>query len=141
MQMGLKYALWALESMILPPLCIVFPRAVISLVWAWRRQEPIKKRLWRPVHSLVLSHLIFFAAIIFIGTLYPAEGEPSARIIHPGADKALEVLFYSSLVSCAFWIWRMKGFRWFAASLMAAIECPIVGALFIAGMSVTGDWL
>jgi hypothetical protein len=34
-----------------------------------------------------------------------------------------------------------EGFRWFASRLMAAIECPIVGALFIAGMSVTGDWL
>ena len=35
----------------------------------------------------------------------------------------------------------MKGFRWFAASSMVVIEIPIVGAIFIAGMSVTGDWL
>jgi hypothetical protein len=34
-----------------------------------------------------------------------------------------------------------EGLPLVAASLMAVIECPIVGALFIAGMSVTGDWL
>ena len=130
--------------MILPPLCILLPLAVVSLVWAWRRQHPIRKRLWRPSDWLVLSHLLFFAATISIGALYPAEGSHyggPARALHHGADEALNVLFYVSLVSCAFWIWRMKGFRWFAASLMAVLECPIVGALFIAGMSVTGDWL
>jgi hypothetical protein len=35
----------------------------------------------------------------------------------------------------------MKGFRWFAGSLMALMEVPVLGALFVAGMSVTGDWL
>ena len=143
-RIGLRYALEALESVILPPLCILLPLAVVSLVWAWRRQQPVSRGLWRPVHWLMLSHLFFFAATIFIGMLYPAEGSPyngSPQIIHHGAEAALNRLFYGSLVSCAFWIWRMKGFRWFAASLMAVIECPIVGALFIAGMSVTGDWL
>jgi hypothetical protein len=130
--------------MILPPFCILLPLAVVSLVWAWRLQQPVSRGLWRPVHWLVLSHLFFFAATIFIGSLYHAEGSPyngSPRTIHHGAEVALNTLFYGSLVSCAFWIWRMKGFRWFAASLMAVIECPIVGASFIAGMSVTGDWL
>jgi len=92
----------------------------------------------------VLSHLLFFAATIYIGVLYPAEGSPyngSSRAIHHGAEAALDVLFYGSLASCAFWIWRMKGFRWLSASLMTIVECPIIGALFIAGMSVTGDWL
>ena len=123
----------------LPPLCIFLPLAVVSLVWAWRRQQPMRRHLWRPVHWLVLSHLFFFGTAIIIGTLYPYDR--TARAIHHRAAQVLNVLFYGSLVSCAFWVWQMKGFRWFAASLMAVIECPIVGALFIAGMSVTGDWL
>jgi hypothetical protein len=143
-RIGLRYALWAVESMILPPLCILLPLAVVSLVWAWRRQQPMKGQLWKPVHWRVLSHLFFFAATILVGTLYPAEGWPYgglARAIHHRAEGAISVLFYGSVVSCGFWIWRMKGFRWFAASLMAVIECPIIGAVFIAGMSVSGDWL
>jgi len=68
-QLGLRYALWALESMILPPFCILLPLAVVSLIWNWRRQQPMSKPLWRPAHWLVLSHLLFFAATIHIGVL------------------------------------------------------------------------
>ena len=39
------------------------------------------------------------------------------------------------------WIWRMKGFRWYASSLTGLIELPTFAAMFVAGMSVTGDWL
>jgi len=35
----------------------------------------------------------------------------------------------------------MKGFRWYAGSLMALMELPTFGALFVAGMSVAGHWL
>lgn len=144
MRVGLRYALWTVESMMLPPLCILLPLAVVSLVWAWRVQQPKRRQLWKPVHWLVLTHLFFFAAIILIGAVYPADRTAysgSAAAIHHGANATIELLFYGSLVSCGFWIWRMKGFRWFGASLMAVIECPIIGASFIAGMSVTGDWL
>jgi hypothetical protein len=125
--------------MILPPLSILLPLAVLSLVWAWRHQQPVRKQLWRPVHWLVFSHLLFFGMAILIGDLYPYDRP--ARTVHHRADQALDFLFFASLASCAFWIWRMKGFRWFAASLMAVMQCPILGALFIAGMSVTGTWL
>jgi hypothetical protein len=61
------------------------------------------------------------------------------------ADKTakvyLDAVTYGSLASCEFWIWRMKGFRWYATSLMALVELITWGALFVAGMSITGDWL
>jgi hypothetical protein len=34
-----------------------------------------------------------------------------------------------------------EGVRWYAASLMAMAELITFGALFIAGMSVSGDWI
>ena len=96
----------------MPPFNIVLPLAVLSLVWAWRRQRPISRRIWQPVHWLVLGHFFFFVAPIAIGTLYPAEGSSyggSARAIHHGAEAALNVLLYGSLVSCGLWIWRIEG--------------------------------
>ena len=60
---------------------------------------------------------------------------------NPAGETYLDVALYGSLASCAFWIWRMKGFRWSAAMLMAMLEVPVFGALFVAGMSVSGDWL
>jgi hypothetical protein len=35
----------------------------------------------------------------------------------------------------------MKGFRWYATSLMVLVEVLTWGALFVAGMSVSGDWI
>ena len=64
--------------------------------------------------------------------------------VHPvdrSADLCLDVLTYGSLVSCAFWVWRMKGFRWYAASVMLLVELPTWGAFCIAGMAITGYWL
>jgi hypothetical protein len=35
----------------------------------------------------------------------------------------------------------MKGLRWFAVSVVALLEIILMGAFFVAGMAVTGDWL
>jgi hypothetical protein len=35
----------------------------------------------------------------------------------------------------------MKGFRWFAVSLVTVLEMILFGAFFVAGMAVSGDWL
>ena len=90
----------------------------------------------------VLTHLLFFPAMIAVGVLLPAStlnGQLLSR--NELGNSSLEILFYASLVSCAFWIWKMKGLRWFAAGLTAFMELFIVGALFAASMSVSGDWL
>lgn len=59
----------------------------------------------------------------------------------PAAKHCLDAVTYGSVVSCGYWIWRMKGMRWFATSLMFVAEVITYGALFIAGMAVSGDWL
>jgi hypothetical protein len=41
----------------------------------------------------------------------------------------------------AFWVYKMKGLRWFAVSLVGLLEVIILSASFVAGMSVSGDWL
>jgi hypothetical protein len=46
-----------------------------------------------------------------------------------------------SLATSIFWWWRMKGLRWLAASLLVFQQVILVGAGFVAGMSVSGDWL
>jgi hypothetical protein len=107
------------------------------------RQKPFTTGFWKPYHWLAACHLLFFVAAIAVGVF---EGNPISNptIPHPpirSVELCLDALTYGSLVSCGFWIWRMKGFRWFAASLMALAELIVWGALFVAGMAVSGDWL
>ncbi len=142
-QSALRFSEWALEFMLVPPVCFVFALAAVSFVWAGQKQRPYQTRLWKPYHWLVLTHLLFFPAVILVGVLcanpvtnptIPHQTDRSARFY-------LDALSYGSFASCAFWIWRMKGFRWYASSLMALIELPTFGALLVAGMSIAGDWL
>jgi hypothetical protein len=113
---ALRFAEWALEFMIVPPICFAFLAAAISLVWAGQKQRPVQTRLWKPHHWLAFTHLLFFAAAIVVGVL--GQNPVTNPTIAHSADKTamfyLDAVTYGSLASCAFWIWRMKGFRWYA---------------------------
>jgi hypothetical protein len=140
---ALLFSEWALEFMAVPPVCFAFLVAAVSLLWAANKQRPFQTRLWKRHHWLAFAHLLFFAVAIVIGVLgqsthpYLIPPYPADRT----AKLCLEAVKYGSLASCAFWIWRMKGFRWYAASLMALGELVTLGALFVAAMSITGDWI
>jgi hypothetical protein len=125
---------------LIPPYSFLSGAIAISFVCAAMAQRPLKNRLWRPYHWMALSHLLFIYAGMMVGALY-GYGDPKMR--HPVNQfgiLSLQSLLYGSLISCAFWTWRMKGFRWFAGSLMGVLELPVLGSLFIAGMSVAGVW-
>lgn len=140
---ALRFSEWALEFLTLPPACFAFVMAAISFVWAGQKQRPFQMHLWKSHHWFALTHMLFFAAAIVVGVML-ANTEPSADIPHSAyrsGELMLDVVTYGSLVSCVFWIWRMKGFRWYATSMMVLAELITIGAVFIAGMSVSGDWL
>ena len=142
---ALKFASWGLEvPLLIPSLAFVFFPSVISLVWAAIKQRPFRAEKWRPYHWLVFSHFLFFLAAVVVGVVGGNPSTDPPYLPHPpiaGAVRALDLVTYGSYASCVFWVWRMKGFRWFAVSLMIAAESITFGALFIAGMAVSGDWL
>jgi|HubBroStandDraft_6_1064221.scaffolds.fasta_scaffold00016_67 hypothetical protein len=140
---GLRFTEWALEFMLVPPFCFAWPIAAISLVWAAQRQRPFGRTVWLPYHWLILTHLLFFVAAIVVGVTWvnPITNPTVRHSTNPIASRCLNVVLYGSLLSCAFWIWRAKGFRWYATSLLALAELPTVAAVFVAGMSISGDWL
>jgi hypothetical protein len=50
-------------------------------------------------------------------------------------------LFIASAVLGIFWVYRMKGLRWFAFALALIQLWMMFWASFIAGMALSGDWL
>ena len=127
----------------MPPFCVAFILAAVSFVLAGIKQRPFKTRLWKPHHWLVATHLLFFAAAIDVGVLSanPVVNPTIPHHADPIGRHALDALTYGSMASCCFWVWHMKGFRWYATSLIAMAELITFGALFVAGMSVAGDWI
>jgi hypothetical protein len=140
---ALTFSEWALEFIVVPPFCIAFILAATSFVLAAVKQRPFKTRLWKPHYWLVVTHVMFFAAAIAVGVLWanPITNPTVPHHADPFAVRYLDAVTYGSLVSCGFWIWRMKGFRWYATSLMAMGELVTCGALLVAGMSIAGDWI
>jgi hypothetical protein len=139
---SLRFAEWALEAMLIPPVLVVVVLAMRSLILAATKQEPFRRGLWKRYHWLVLTHLLFFPAAIASGIIW-ANPITNRTIPHQGIDAGqrwLDSLMYASFASCIWWIWRMRGFRWFAVSLMLLARVPVFCALFISGMSVSG-WL
>jgi hypothetical protein len=57
------------------------------------------------------------------------------------ALRAEDLIDFASLILGGYWVWRMKGLRWFALSLVILQLWPLAAAGFIAAMSLTGTWL
>ena len=136
-----KLSVWSMEGLVgLPPLLILLLVACLSLALAFAKQRPFQHALWRGSNWLVLTQLLFFPVVLSLGVLYPASGA-SAFHGQSIASRACDLMGLLSIILAAFWVYRMKGFRWFAFSLVAVLQMILLGAFFIAGMAVSGDWL
>ncbi len=127
----------------LPKVRLAFLLLIIGLFASIVWQRPFERGHWKNYYWLVLTQLVFYPAIIAIGTLYGVSSNPTRPLpkLNPFADLSLDVLFGVSLVSGIFWVCRMKGLRWFAFCMVLLQQLLVFGALFIASMSITGDWL
>lgn len=137
------YSVWSLEFLfVIPPILIILLLAIVSLAVACQKQRPFQNPLWNNSYWLVLTQLLFFPIVISIGVLYPAGGPSFLRSSpHSLANSTCDFLGWLSLAMAGFWVYRMKGFRWFAVSLVTVLEMILFGAFFVAGMAVSGDWL
>jgi hypothetical protein len=116
--------------------------SVVGLTLAALMRSALR-RSWRPYYWLVLTHLLFFVAAVALGTLGAADGPVVRQPVQPNraASLCVDILFWTSFASCTFWIWRMKGFRWFGVGFVGAMQIFVLLAFLVAGMSVSGDWL
>jgi len=142
-QTFVRFAGWGLEALLLPPLLAAAALAGFSVAWAGYKQKPMRTGLWKRYHWLAAMHLVFFFAALAVGVIWQ-NPQTNPTLPHPASRVGttwLGIVTYASYASCVFWVWRMRGFRWFASSLMLLLELPVFGALLIAGMSVGGEWL
>ena len=134
-------SVWSFQSLLyITPLLLLLIAACLSLVLAFWKQRPFQSPLWKRSHWFVLTQLLFFPVVIAIGVLCPASS-PSSYHGSSTAAWASGLLGWLSLALAAFWVYRMKGIRWFAFSVVAMLQIILMGAFFVSGMAVSGDWL
>jgi hypothetical protein len=135
------FSVWSFGALLhIPAFLAILIIACVSLVLACRKQRPFQSGLWKRSHWFVLTQLVYFPIVISLGVLYPASG-PSFYHTESTASRACGLLGWLSLGTAGFWVYRMKGLRWFGFSLVAVLQVILMGAFIVAGMALSGDWL
>ena len=135
-----RYSLWAFGFLIDPPFCRISLAVLVSLsataVVSFRSSSAPR----RPT-SFYLLPLVLLAAFpltIAIGVLFAAPSPESPSRVGSLLLNGLELVALLFGIYC---VYRAKGLRGFTAAVVVAELWIVFAAGFIAGMSVSGDWL
>jgi len=136
------YFLWGLEVLWVPPMRTAGLISLGSVIAASLFQGPGLRVNWRRSYSLVFTQLIFYPLVIATAVVLRAN---LSLPIHPEQHRfeqhVLDCLAIASVLTGCFWVYRLRGLRWLAVSLVLVQEVVMFGGLVIAGMAVTGDWI
>ncbi len=128
------------EFVLFTPVLIVCALLSVSTALACVKQRPMRSGLWRSSYWLVLTQLLFYPALIAVAVLGGVNFRP-VREPNKTALLYTDVLACASFALAVFWVWRMRGLRWLAVSLVLLEELLLLGAFVTAGMAISGGWL
>jgi hypothetical protein len=133
----------SLEGLYVWPLCLVTLALVGNLVGALIYSRPFGRERWQRQYWLIFLSLIFIPITIAIGgiggidpSFLAPRPKPSAPLVWTNNG-----LFVASVLLGIFWVYRMRGLRWFASAFALIQLWMLPWAGLIAGMALTGDWL
>lgn len=137
------YFLWLCEQaadfIVFPPVLIGSFLFGVIVAGLCAVQHPIKKGLWKKSYWYVFTQLLFYPAVLVVAAV--GAREPHTQAPNVVASVSATVLSWTSLALAGFWVWRMKGLRWLAVSLMILQEFLVYGAFLVAEMAISGRWL
>ena len=119
------------------PVTVVLMAGVVTTL---ALKFPLLNSQFRSRHLLIFSPLAVTLLILLWGSVM--EYSNSSQSLAPAWPSCvvLALLIVQALVSI--WVvWAMKGYRWFSAFTVALEQWFALACAFVAGMSVTGDWL
>src|ERR1700749_2317423 len=134
------YSLQALQFLVIKPFVYVsfalFLGVNISTIASFYSREGRSRPLRAYLFPLLL--LIAFPITIAIGIAFAAHSLGHPNHIGGWLLNGVDLVAFLFAIYC---VYRCKGIRWFAVTVVAAELWIILAAGFIAGMSVAGDWL
>jgi hypothetical protein len=135
-----RYSSGAFDFLFVRPFCWISLAILISLcatdAISFRRSSPLRHP--KSFYLLPLVLLAAFPLTIVIGERFAANSSATPNKIGSLLLNGLELVVLLFGIYC---VYRAKGLRWFTAALVVAELWILLAAGFIAGMSVSGDWL
>lgn len=99
----------------------------------------IRRHSFNKIELLALIPFITMFLLLFWGTLFAHQDSQIAAPQWP--SYVILAIFACHIPVCGFVIWKAKGFRLLAVEISLLAGWCAFWAFFVAGMSVTGDWL
>jgi hypothetical protein len=136
------YFMWSLEfpfaaEFRVPTILLI---ANLLLALAFSREE--LRNGWKRSCWLVFSNLLLFPAVVAAGAIFSVDPKPHLVTKVSGLGEwTLDAILLLSALAGAYCIYVMRGLRWLALSILLLEEYLLFGAMFIAGMAISGDWL
>jgi hypothetical protein len=134
------HSLWAFEMLVTLPFRWISLAVLVSLILTAMEAFPRSSELSHPkgFYLLPVALLAAFPLTIAIGVFFAAPSPSSPNKVGSLLLNGLELVALLFGIYC---VYRAKGLRGFTAALVVAELWILFAAGFIAGMSVTGDWL
>jgi hypothetical protein len=136
------YLRWSLEFLYVPPFVYGTLLIGLSFIASAIRQRPFFKPIWKKTYYIVVLQFLLFPATLAVAVLGRVDWQ---QVPFPGPNRwglrSEDFFALGSLIVSGYWVWCMKGLRWFALSLAMLQLWLLAAANFIAGMSLSGKWL
>ena len=132
--------LW-LAKMVLEGLLFLWPITVTLLLFMSFTSYfrfPFTPSNFRRKNLFVFSPFLLSILLLLIGTLAAAVG-PTADV-SKSAEILIGILFWLHIPVSLIVVYNLKGYRWFAASVVLFAFWIGISCSFIAGMAVTDKW-
>lgn len=113
--MFVPYLIWSLEVLLgLRPLCYVTALIAVGVIASVLRQKPFGREIWKRKYHIAIVQFGCYPATLLVAAFGAVSGpEPNKW-----SFRATYALAFISLGMGVYWIWQMKGLRWFAVSVL-----------------------
>jgi hypothetical protein len=136
------YLRWSFEFLYEPPFAYGTLLLVLNAVASGVCQKPFGKPIWKQIYSIIIVQFLFFPTTLAVAALgyvdWTENPFPEPNYWGLRVEDAFAI---GSFVLGIYWVWRMKGLRWFAASCAIFQLWLLSAAQFIAAMALKGKWL
>jgi hypothetical protein len=133
---------WSWEFLYAQPVRFVTLVLGANLTLAVASKWPFRRDRWKKEYGFAFLSLLFIPITIAVADVGWVDPDPAS---HPQPNELLvwanNGMLITAAVLAVFWIYRMKGLRWFALAIQLIQLWFLLGAGFIAGMALSGDWL
>jgi hypothetical protein len=128
---------WCVQKPFLGWGCLLVIIVAGTLFW-WHK--PYRKGLWKRSYWLVFTQLLFYPTVMaaaWFFQLEPPSYLPNSKTQATGFW-IIDSLFFISLALSIFWVWKIKGFRWYIFFFVTTLQFLLCSAWLFAGFSMTG---